>query len=166
MEASGTRKILRRTWRNKAEKRFGNTESKRQGIHMQENQTEKKKRKGDVVLIAVILVLAVAAYVGIKFYQGMSTEEPVAVVTVDGAEYGRFPLDVDVTEKIELLDGAYNILVVKDGAADITEASCPDGICVNHRAVSRQSETIVCLPNKVVVEIQNGEESDVDSMTN
>lgn len=133
---------------------------------MQENQTEKKKRKGDVVLIAVILVLAVAAYVGIKFYQGMSTEEPMAVVTVDGAEYGRFPLDVDVTEKIELPDGAYNILVVKDGTADITEASCPDGICVNHRAVSRQSETIVCLPNKVVVEIENGEESGVDSMTN
>ena len=37
---------------------------------------------------------------------------------------------------------------------------------MNHRAVSRQGETIVCLPNKVVVEIENGEESDVDSVTN
>ena len=133
---------------------------------MEQNQIENKKRKSDIVLIAVIFVLAVAAYFGIKFYQDSSTREPVAVVTVDGDEYGRFPLDQDVKEKIELPDGAYNLLVVKDGAADITEASCPDGICVNHRTVSRQSETIVCLPNKVVVEIQNGEESDVDSMTN
>ncbi len=133
---------------------------------MEQNQIENKKRKGDMVLIVVILALAAAAYFGIKFYQRMSTKEPVAVVTVDGDEYGRFPLDQDVKEKIELPDGAYNILVVKDGAADITDASCPDGICVNHRAISRQSETIVCLPNKVVVEIQNGEESDVDSMTN
>ena len=133
---------------------------------MEQNQIENKKRKGDMVLIVVILALAAAAYFGIKFYQRMSTKEPVAVVTVDGDEYGRFPLDQDVKEKIELPDGAYNILVVKDGAADITDASCPDGICVNHRAISRQSDTIVCLPNKVVVEIQNGEESDVDSMTN
>lgn len=133
---------------------------------MEQNQIENKKRKGDMVLIVVILALAAAAYFGIKFYQRMSTKEPVAVVTVDGDEYGRFPLDQDVKERIELPDGAYNILVVKDGAADITDASCPDGICVNHRAISRQSETIVCLPNKVVVEIQNGEESDVDSMTN
>lgn len=133
---------------------------------MEQNQIENKKRKGDMILIVVILALAAAAYFGIKFYQRMSTKEPVAVVTVDGDEYGRFPLDQDVKEKIELPDGAYNILMVKDGAADITDASCPDGICVNHRAISRQSETIVCLPNKVVVEIQNGEESDVDSMTN
>lgn len=133
---------------------------------MEQNQIENKKRKGDMVLIVVILALAAAAYFGIKFYQRMSTKEPVAVVTVDGDEYGRFPLDQDVKERIELPDGAYNILMVKDGAADITDASCPDGICVNHRAISRQSETIVCLPNKVVVEIQNGEESDVDSMTN
>ena len=133
---------------------------------MEKNQIENKKRKGDMVLIVVILALAAAAYFGIKFYQRMSTKEPVAVVTVDGDEYGRFPLDQDVKEKIELPDGAYNILMVKDGAADITDASCPDGICVNHRAISRQSETIVCLPNKVVVEIQNGEKSDVDSMTN
>ncbi len=133
---------------------------------MEQNQIENKKRKSDMVLIVAILAVAAAAFFGIKFYQGISTKEPVAVVTVDGDEYGRFPLDQDVTEEIELPDGAYNILVVKDGAADITDASCPDGICVNHRAISRQSETIVCLPNKVVVEIQNGEESDVDSMTN
>ena len=105
---------------------------------MQENQTEKKKRKGDVVLIAVILVLAVAAYVGIKFYQGMSTEEPVAVVTVDGAEYGRFPLDVDVTEKIELPDGAYNILVVKDGAARMGSVS------ITARSAGRARRSSVC----------------------
>lgn len=127
---------------------------------------EKKAKKNDIILIVVILVLALGSYFGIRYYQGANTKEAVAVVTVDGAEYGRFPLDTDVTEKIELPDGSYNLLVIQDGKADVTEASCPDGICVNHRAVKRQGETIVCLPNKVVVEIENGEESDVDSMTN
>lgn len=127
---------------------------------------EKKTRKNDVILIGIILVLAVLAYVGIRFYQRTYTTDAVAVVTVEEKEYGRFPLNQDVTQRIELPDGSYNVLVIKDGKADVTEASCPDGICVNHRAVSMQKETIVCLPNEVVVEIENGEESDVDSMTN
>ena len=63
-------------------------------------------------------------------------------------------------------DGSYNLLVIQDGKADVTEASCPDGICVNHRAISKQGQSIVCLPNKVVVEIENGEESDLDAVTN
>ncbi|MFR4352695.1 MAG: NusG domain II-containing protein [Roseburia sp.] len=127
---------------------------------------EKKTGKKDVILIMAILAVALASYFGIRYYQGMNTREAVAVVKVGEAEYGRFPLNADVTEKIELPDGSYNILEIRDGKADITEASCPDGICVDHRPVSRKNETIVCLPNKVVVEIQNGEESDVDSMTN
>lgn len=136
---------------------------------MQRNQRismEKKVKKNDIILIVVILVLALGSYIGIRYYQSVNTNAPTAVVTVKDVEYGRFPLDKNVTEKIELPDGAYNILVIQDGKADITEASCPDGICVNHRPISMVNETIVCLPNELVVEIENGEESDVDSMTN
>ena len=132
---------------------------------MWENQMEKIARKNDIILIVVILAAAAVLYIGFNVFQRANTKEPVAVVTAGESVYGRFPLDEDVTEKVELPDGSYNVLVIKDGRADITEASCPDGICVNHRAISRQRETIVCLPNKVVVEIENGEESGVDSMT-
>lgn len=125
----------------------------------------KKPAKNDLIVIAVILAVAAASWLGMRTWQRGNTRDPIAVVTVDGAEYGRFLLSEDVTEKIELPDGSYNILEIKRGEARVTEASCPDGICVNHRAVSRQGETIVCLPNKVVVEIQNGEESDLDSIT-
>lgn len=125
-----------------------------------------KIRKNDIILIAVILVLALASYVGIRYYQGISTREATAVVTVAAKEYGRFLLNRDTTERIELPDGSYNILEIRNGKADVTEASCPDGICVHHQAIYRQKESIVCLPNKVVVEIENGEESVVDSVAN
>lgn len=126
---------------------------------------EKKTGKNDIILIVAIFVLAIGSYLGIRYYQKMNTNQAVAVVTVGGAEYGRYPLNQNVTEKIELPDGSYNILVIENGRADVTEASCPDRICVNHRAVSMNKETIVCLPNEVVVEIENGAESDLDSMT-
>ena len=127
---------------------------------------EQKKKKNDVILIGGLLVAALGLYLGISFFQGTGTQNPEAVVSIDGMEYGRFPLDMEITEKIELPDGSYNVLVIKEGKADVTEASCPDGICVNHRAVSRQNQSITCLPNKLVVEIKNGEASDLDAVTN
>ena len=127
---------------------------------------EEKAKKNDIILIGAILVLALVAYVGITFWQGAQTHDAEAVVLIDGEEYGRYPLDTDIVERIELPDGSYNVLVIEDGKADVTEASCPDGICVNHRAVSKQNQSITCLPNKLVVEIRNGEASDVDAVTN
>ena len=127
---------------------------------------EENKKKNDLLSIGVLLMVALAAYFWISFFQGANTKNGVAVVTIDDVEYGRFPLVVDTEERIEVPDGSYNLLVIQDGKADVTEASCPDGICVNHRAISKQGQSIVCLPNKVVVEIENGEESDLDAVTN
>ena len=118
---------------------------------MKEKKQEEKQnlqiRKNDWILIAVLLVAAVVAYFGIRFYQKANTKEAVAVVTVDGVEYGRYPLNEDRTERITLENGSYN------------------QICVNHNKISRKNETIVCLPDKVVVTIENGEKEDIDLLT-
>ena len=127
---------------------------------------EEKKTKNDLLLIGGALVLALVAYLIMTFFQGQATHNAMAVVTIDGKWYGSYSLAEDTIEKIELPDGSYNMLEIKEGKADITEASCPDGICVNHRAVSKQSQSIVCLPNKVVVEIESGEEPELDAVTN
>lgn len=123
---------------------------------------EKKTKKNDLILIAILLLITLTAYFGMKFYQGANTKNAVALVTIDGEEYGRYPLDIDTQERVELPDGSYNLLVIAEGEADVTEASCPDEICVNHKAISKKSESIVCLPNKVVIEIVNGEDADID----
>ena len=122
-------------------------------------------KKNDVILIAGLLLAALAAFGGISWYLAADTQKAEAVVEVDGQEKGRYPLYQDTSVEIQLEDGSYNLLEIKDGRADITEASCPDKICVDHRPVSRRGESLVCLPNKVVVEIENGQEAEVDGMT-
>ena len=44
------------------------------------------------------------------------------------------------------------------------DADCPDQICVNHRAISRDEESIICLPNQTIVTIRGGEEPEVDEI--
>lgn len=128
----------------------------------QETAQDTQRKKNDLLLIIVLLIIALMIGIGYSCLQGMETKHPVAVVTVDGKEYGRFPLDKDREERIESSDGSYNILLIKDGVADMTGASCPDFICVNHRSIRKKNESITCLPNKVIITIENGDESELD----
>ena len=119
-------------------------------------------RKNDWILIVILFMAAVGVYVAMQHYQNVSTNNAVAVVTVDGVEYGRYPLSEDYTETIRFEDGSYNRFAIQDGYVNMPEASCPDQICVHHSRISRNKETIVCLPDKVVIIIENGEDSGID----
>ena len=123
-------------------------------------------KKNDFILMAVIMIVALVAAGTLRIWQKNNTGDlAVAVVTIDGALYGEYPLSEDVTERIELPDGSFNVLVISGGYADVTEASCPDQICVHHSRIRYSGESIVCLPNKLIVEVKGGEESEADTST-
>ena len=123
-------------------------------------------KKNDIILIAVLLVVALLTAGGMRIWQMNNTKDTAnVVVTIDGQVYGTYPLSKDMTERIELPDGAYNILTISGGYADVTEASCPDQICVKHNHIKYSKESIVCLPNKVVVTVEGGEENEIDGST-
>ena len=122
--------------------------------------------KNDVCLITIILGVALIIMFSSKWVaMGHTGSEANVVVTIDGEEYARYPLTNDYTEKIEFEDGAYNVLSISGGYANVTEASCPDQICVKHAKISYSGETIVCLPNKLVVTIDGGQDGSVDATT-
>jgi len=45
------------------------------------------------------------------------------------------------------------------------EADCRDGICVDHTPISLNGETIICLPHRLVIEIDGGESPAIDGAT-
>ena len=89
----------------------------------------------------------------------------MAEVTVDGEFYGTYSLKKDQIVEIVVNEEVTNVLQIKNGKADMIKADCPDLLCVHQRAISNQNETIVCLPNKVVVEIVGGKKTELDSVT-
>ncbi len=123
-------------------------------------------KKNDLILIGAILVVAVVGLLGMEIYKKLATEdEPYVSVTIDGIEKDTYSLLEDREETYEFENGSYNVLQIKDGYAAIIEADCPDQICVNHKHIKYSGETIVCLPNKLVVEVKNAKESEVDGAT-
>lgn len=109
-------------------------------------------RRNDIVFIIALFLISA---VGILYLFVFRSSGNVIKVTAGGDLYGIYSLSEDRTEDIKTADDGqgFNRLIIKDGKAFIESASCPDGICVSHRPIFRDGESIVCLPNKVVVTV-------------
>ena len=124
-----------------------------------QNKADRVYKRNDIILIISLLLICSAALIYLfVFRKGGDTVK----VTVDGEIYGVYSLNVDMSENIitGTDSGSFNRLVISDGKAYMEEASCPDGICVAHRPVFRDSESIVCLPNRVVVTVITEDDTD------
>lgn len=111
-------------------------------------------KKWDFLLGICIILAAIGIYVAIgASYRAQG--DMIAVQTADGT-VSRYSLLYE--EEIKIGDG--NTLIIKGGKADMIFANCPDQVCVHSKPVSKMGETIICLPNKVVIEVlgQNGED--------
>ena len=107
-------------------------------------------RRNDLLLIGGLLLLAAAALVWLFCFRPAGGQ---VEITIDGEPYKTFALSQEITEEIHSGEGATNILIIREGKAQMQSASCPDGICVDHAPIFREGESIVCLPNRVVVTV-------------
>ena len=121
-------------------------------------------KKADIILFFLILAFGLA--VSWWSLAGNSAGEK-AVVTVDGKLYGTYPLSQDQTIQVVQENGHHNDITIKDGQVSMTFSDCRNQICVESGSISQTKDTIVCLPNKVVIEItgRNGDDSGVDIIT-
>lgn len=109
---------------------------------------ENKKLLSDIILVGVLLLVSLSVFL-IWYLNG--TDGSTAVVSVDGEVVAEYSLEID---GVYYLNDGTNVLVIEDGSAYIREANCPGyQDCVETGRISRVGETIVCLPNKLVVEI-------------
>lgn len=116
----------------------------------------------DRILIFGILLAALLLFAAGRFMAG-NRNGGSAAIYLENKEYGRYPLDQDVQIRI----GGSNTLSIREGKADMTEADCPDKLCVKQKPISKKGETLVCLPNQIVVAIEgNSEERDIDAVAN
>lgn len=108
-------------------------------------------KKNDIILILSILFMAGAAWL----IRGLFADDAeLLTITIDGNTQGEYSLSQK--RVIEIGDG--NICEILDGKVKMTNADCPDQICVHHNAIEADGETIVCLPNRVTLTVHNTEE--------
>ena len=93
----------------------------------------------------------------------LPSEGKTAVIEQNGTVAARLSLDKDTTYDVKINGKITNTVVIKNHAVSVSYADCPDKICKNHKSISKSGETIVCLPNKVTVTVEGGE-NDIDGV--
>lgn len=109
-------------------------------------------------VILLLLVAAVAVSAAWLLLRNRETDSSVARITRDGVLLEEIDLEkVGEPYSFTLEDGSgSNTVLVEKGRIRISEADCPDQVCVNQGYITDGTVPIVCLPHKLIIEIVGG----------
>ncbi|MBS4534876.1 NusG domain II-containing protein [Clostridium sp. D2Q-14] len=123
-------------------------------------------KKLDLIIIIIVLSIALAGYLYIEYERDTDFNNKRAEIYVNGELYDSYQLTNDIDEEIIIeTELGRNIIKLYNNGADIIDSDCPDKICVEDGFISNPGEMLVCLPNKVVVEIKGEKEDEIDDTT-
>lgn len=113
---------------------------------------------GDIVILAAgLLISLIVLLCGISHGKGEQVE-----ITANG-DTQVYVLSKDQIIPIASDQAGYNEVVIKNGKVYMKEANCRDQICVRHKAISKNGESIICLPHSVYIEVVGENEKEVDN---
>ena len=110
-------------------------------------------------VILFLLLAAVAASAAVLLLRGGTADGRVARITRDGVLLEEIDLD-KVAEPYSFTledESGTNTVRVERGRIRVSQADCPDRVCVNRGWISDGTMPIVCLPHKLIIEIAGGE---------
>lgn len=121
-------------------------------------------KKKDFILIGVISIIILLGF-GFNYYLNGNKSEKIEIY-VNNKLYETYDINAKKEIKIKTENG-YNIIEIHNEGVEMKDASCPDKVCVNTGFINKNSESIVCLPNKVNIKIiSDNHESENDAISN
>lgn len=123
---------------------------------------------GDFLLILAILICSFGIFFisKNKLNQEDFTGKKYASIQVNGKEIKRVEINKNNAGYKYSVDTEYghNLLEFTEDGVKSIEASCPDKIDIKQGLITKPGEIIVCLPNRLVVEIISDSNNDVNEI--
>ena len=122
--------------------------------------------KNDILFLSILSALLLVFLVVFILLTTGETGSMVEI-TVDGELFGTYSLEKEQTIDITNQKGTVtNVLQISKGQASMREADCPDHLCIKQGKIAYGGESIVCLPNRVVIQVKSDEKAEFDSVAN
>ena len=122
------------------------------------------KRKRNTIFFLIILFLIICiGFLIQKYYFGKSGTS--AIIEQDGETVAELDLNKDTELFLNDENGGSNTITGHNGQISVTEANCPDLVCVRTGAISETGEVIACLPHKLIITISSDQTNSLDGLT-
>lgn len=118
-------------------------------------------KKNDIYLAAAVIA---AAFLLWMIPYVLSPQGHQITIMQNGEVVGIYSLAKEGRLTFTDERGGRNVLVIQGGEAYMSEANCPDGLCMRQKAISKRGESIICLPHRLVAEVTAGEEAEMDAV--
>ena len=118
-------------------------------------------KKRDIVLISFFILISLAALV----FTGGRDEHGVAYIYVSDQLMGVYDLNEPEVIRIKGVDGICGDAVIENGSIYIRDMTCPYRECVKCGRISKEHESICCLPAQVLIIVRSEERSGYDAIT-
>lgn len=131
---------------------------------------DKKSLCLTVTVLGIFLLAAAALGIQLRSSSQKEAVAKTAVIYQDGEEIRRIPLLPGTTDTFTIESSGdkagFNTIRIADGKIGISDADCPDKLCVKMGMISSVAYPISCLPHKLVIQIEDTkEEPPVDALT-
>ena len=114
--------------------------------------------KGDIVLIASLIVISLVMFV----FSFSGNEKLIAEIYVDGNKAHSIALS-EVTESYTVNENYCQLLIENDGVSFVF-SDCGDKLCIKKGKLKRQGDTMACVPEKVVVILKSDSKQKIDGV--
>lgn len=125
--------------------------------------------KADIVLFLALITIGAGSllYSSHALANDISTPAPSTDrqvrITVANEEYGTYPLDQDneitITRQPSDNSVCINIIKIQNKTVWMDQSNCKNQVCVQDGRIDTVGQQIICLPNRIVIEII-GDESE------
>ena len=105
-------------------------------------------KKNDLKMVILVILMVVLVLCTKKL---IAKPGNYAIIYINGEKYKQ----LDLSENIEIYVNETNIVKTENGYVYMKSATCPDRLCIKQGKINTTDKTIVCLPNKITVKIEN-----------
>lgn len=132
---------------------------------------QEKTRAGILIcIIGLLLSASITAYIVLQRTAGADGSSYCVRIMQDGTCIEKIDLS-KVEEPYEITvesdSGGHNTIEIRPGSVGILDADCPDQLCKKQGFIEDGSIPIVCLPNRLVIELEKSDdvEEELDAVT-
>lgn len=121
----------------------------------------KTLKKGDFVIFAIILIIAIICLVP---FISTQTDQLVCEISQDNKIIHKIILNKGYKDKITIeTQNGNSVICIEDNSVWFESSDCPDQVCVHTGKLTHAGQIAVCLPNKVIIKLI-GQENQIDAI--